>query len=1203
MDRGVGEVGGWNFGFFRSSSSSSSTTGSNKNSNNDQNPPTEPNNSGLIPLSPPSKRKFIFPSFFSKRQRPEENPSLTLLNLNDQNEKDEASSGSINSSSSSLSSRRHRKDDLPDIGSTALVERRNNPNNPINRRGKRRKSPPLSSQANEASPSIPDHSNDLDAPVSDGPKYNELLAKQRRGRPRKDKKTLFFDKTVAIQNDFLRMAPKVYNTRIKTATSWSNDVNDDQFAFTTSDEGDVPLKSKARRCPTVRITAKTRKVTTTIPLSSSVSRDGATNNRSPLPSRRRKKNNGRGKSETRPMMTQDDLENSNDAPSDPNCLMQRGAGDETLQHFESLKDSPSNSTSLNQPRTEGNEKQQLLENPTDAPAVMGILKKLGADALSLARDIVHEGSNSDRQERDENVGGSQTQVGATAWTIQNGSVEKSSKDEFNTVNKASLERSNSNYRSPHSNSDVETGNDRMNHESDGTFTKLVESELEHPAKPSPNNKSNSHEFVVLTSSRLSCDINDNQDAADVAVGGEKLDKDIQSQNGSHIPSPTGSGTTRDGSSVASVDGYNKDSSERSHSISKLPKQPRPLFQNLAGTHQCETIRFDGVRCRYQTVGQSGHCSRHLSDEGSSNVPQFQRSLPPTVDQMPNATTVTETSSVSNSDNKRRRNVTEGTTHRMSGELSLELENKDPAGEDCDVNEGGPSDGETTNNTSTSVEDASEVNSVEVVSEAIDSKTESSRNKKVKQVVSSMDSFPRFLQSHASAMQDIQYLRNLACLNDRCVFVRDRRRCESQCIRGSVLCSLHDGKGLSSTSVALGNTFVNDSSSSDTAGTHSEPFVASKTTPLDTSSNVKSSNDSSSDDSSDNDSDTTSGTTSDTSDDDESHSQGQPRNSPSKSYTHSEFLSMWHRCEELFGEGTDEIESSRRVRASNQKMNPDDTDGQLKAQYGRLLPLGMKKMMEILDLRKDDVFLDVGHGIGNTCLHAAFCIGCVARGIEVVSGRHSIAEVFRDQLIAQNREASPSRDIGAIDLRLGRLEDRLHTEFLTKGVTKAYVNNFSGVFAERSSKNDQKWFLDDYVAGLFALLEPGAVMMTFHPLNLGLDKEAANEQRKKHNLSEHGDASFFAFEKLSLGKACKTVKWNLRSGNQTEIQVYKYTRLRQPHGEKAVFLCTNPQCPKAQNAEPIEATMENEEGRVVLAHCTCKFSPKNLRKLSKKVYVE
>jgi len=302
---------------------------------------------------------------------------------------------------------------------------------------------------------------------------------------------------------------------------------------------------------------------------------------------------------------------------------------------------------------------------------------------------------------------------------------------------------------------------------------------------------------------------------------------------------------------------------------------------------------------------------------------------------------------------------------------------------------------------------------------------------------------------------------------------------------------------------------------------------------------------------------------------------------------------------MIGQNTEEIEKSKRVRAANYKMDPNDTDGQLKAQYGRLLPGAMKKMMKLLEMGRDDVFLDIGHGIANTCLHAAFCVGCEARGIEVVNDRHSIGEVFCSQMLNYNREHQSPRPIGKIDLRLGQLEDPEHREFLTKNVTRAYVNNFNGVFAERSTKNGQKWFLDDYIAGLFAEMKPGAIMITFHPLSLGLDKDQALALRRKHGLNASENASFYSFEKVFLGKAYKTVKWNQRSGNQNDINVYKYRRLAQPHGEDAVFLCSNPQCENAINEIPIPATIENEEGRYVMNHCKCRYSPKNLRRRSGK----
>lgn len=259
------------------------------------------------------------------------------------------------------------------------------------------------------------------------------------------------------------------------------------------------------------------------------------------------------------------------------------------------------------------------------------------------------------------------------------------------------------------------------------------------------------------------------------------------------------------------------------------------------------------------------------------------------------------------------------------------------------------------------------------------------------------------------------------------------------------------------------------------------------------------------------------------------------------------------------------------------------------------------MKDILCLHQDDVFLDIGHGIGNTCLQAAFTVGCEARGIEVVFSRNSIAEVFRDNMFIQHRTKVGSRIVGEVKLRHGRLEDDIHREFLTKGITRAYVNNFNGVFAERSVKNNSVWFLDDYCAALFALMAPGAILVTLHPLNLGPTQDEANRIRRKHDLSESSNSSFFTVEQVVLGKASHTVKWNQHSGNSNDIHVYKYTRLDQEAGPDSVFMCCNPGCQLAKKGVPIRATTTNEEGRCVINQCECKFTAKNLRRQRKKKY--
>ena len=332
------------------------------------------------------------------------------------------------------------------------------------------------------------------------------------------------------------------------------------------------------------------------------------------------------------------------------------------------------------------------------------------------------------------------------------------------------------------------------------------------------------------------------------------------------------------------------------------------------------------------------------------------------------------------------------------------------------------------------------------------------------------------------------------------------------------------------------------------------------------------------------------------DSDDSDESDEDYDSYCSAYTHNEFFKLWRDWEKKT-EKTDEVEDSQLIRRANKSMDPDDTKGQQKAQYGRVLPQAMKKMIQILELRREDIFLDIGHGIGNTCLHASFCAGCDSRGIEVVSDRHDIADRFRGAMIAEhNGSERPSKpDIGSVDLRLGRLEDPKNKEFLTVGVTRAYVNNFNGVFAERSSKNGDKYFLDNYIAGIFASMAPGSIMVTFHPLSVGLDRDEANSYRKRHNMNESDYASFYSYEKILLGKAFRTVKWNQRSGNTHDIFVFKYKRLHQPLRDSAAFLCCNPKCKNANDEIPIAATRINEDGRCVMNYCECKHSPRELRK--------
>lgn len=68
----------------------------------------------------------------------------------------------------------------------------------------------------------------------------------------------------------------------------------------------------------------------------------------------------------------------------------------------------------------------------------------------------------------------------------------------------------------------------------------------------------------------------------------------------------------------------------------------------------------------------------------------------------------------------------------------------------------------------------------------------------------------------------------------------------------------------------------------------------------------------------------------------------------------------------------------------------------------------------------------------------------------------------------------------IDLRLGRLEDPKHTEFLTAGGTmKVFCNNFGGVFGDLSMKGKTNVSLDHTLVGLFGLMPEGSMLVTLH----------------------------------------------------------------------------------------------------------------------------
>jgi len=188
-------------------------------------------------------------------------------------------------------------------------------------------------------------------------------------------------------------------------------------------------------------------------------------------------------------------------------------------------------------------------------------------------------------------------------------------------------------------------------------------------------------------------------------------------------------------------------------------------------------------------------------------------------------------------------------------------------------------------------------------------------------------------------------------------------------------------------------------------------------------------------------------------------------------------------------------------------------------------------------------------------------------------------------------------VGKLDLRQGSLVEVQHRPFMTSGVTAAWVNNFNGVFGERSSPKTQRT-LDDYVAALFAFMSDGARLASLHPLPLGPSRSLTNAWRARHGLKESWNASFFEYEEIDLGPASESVSWSEGSGNNETIRVYLYTRVRQCNENSIalpVFLCCNPLCENAKAEVFLPAFFVNKSNdEIAINKCQCRFEPHNLR---------
>lgn len=128
--------------------------------------------------------------------------------------------------------------------------------------------------------------------------------------------------------------------------------------------------------------------------------------------------------------------------------------------------------------------------------------------------------------------------------------------------------------------------------------------------------------------------------------------------------------------------------------------------------------------------------------------------------------------------------------------------------------------------------------------------------------------------------------------------------------------------------------------------------------------------------------------------------------------YSRFREMWKSVEQDDGWDCSQFEDTHAFKKANHNADANDTsDGtQKKAQYGRLSFHATQVLFEkILQLKWFHVFLDVGHGIGNTVLQAAYTMGCESLGIELVGFRHERALVYQEKLEEVDSLHNQARD--------------------------------------------------------------------------------------------------------------------------------------------------------------------------------------------------
>lgn len=107
-------------------------------------------------------------------------------------------------------------------------------------------------------------------------------------------------------------------------------------------------------------------------------------------------------------------------------------------------------------------------------------------------------------------------------------------------------------------------------------------------------------------------------------------------------------------------------------------------------------------------------------------------------------------------------------------------------------------------------------------------------------------------------------------------------------------------------------------------------------------------------------------------------------------------------------------------------------------YGELLPRFVSKIFKDTGLKSDQVFVDLGSGVGNVVLQAALEVGCESWGCEMMENPCDLAELQQKEFEARCRMWGLS--VGAVHLERGDFLASTATASVLKRADVVVVNN-------------------------------------------------------------------------------------------------------------------------------------------------------------------